>query len=177
MLVALTLLPSLQAIPNSRLVLQSSELHRAPLSSTRFTSLDETDTNLGPKSLYSRTNLAQILFVRALVCRWMNNEPGFQAPENTGPWVNTTHPGVVSTDQPAQAIEAYGTKAKISAMTVKPFSKEPADEGCMSALFAATSEYFVTEKIQVQYVSLSISALHASIFRSMEKLSTNARTS
>ncbi|KAL9127397.1 MAG: hypothetical protein Q9217_003715 [Psora testacea] len=152
MILILTLFPNLQSTPNSRLVLQSSDLHRSPLSSTHFASLDEINTDIGPNSLYSRTKLAQILFVRAIVRRMNNNEPGFQSPKFLGPWINATHPGVVSTDQHEQGIEAYGTKGLIGIKAMRPFMKDPVDEGCRSALFAATSEDVVTEGIQGQYI-------------------------
>ncbi|KAL8959996.1 MAG: hypothetical protein Q9183_005540, partial [Haloplaca sp. 2 TL-2023] len=51
----------------------------------------------------------------------------------------------------AQAVDAYGTKAKVGASMIKPFMKDPVDEGCRSALFAATSEDVVKEKIQGAY--------------------------
>ena len=153
MLLALTLFPTLQATPNSRLVHQSSDLHRAPLSSTYFASIDEINTDIGPNSLYARTKLAQILFARAIVRRITNNEPGFQSPKYSGPWVNAVHPGGVSTDQQEQAVDAYGTKGKIGVKAVRPFLKDPTDEGCRPALFAATSEEVVKEGLQGQYVS------------------------
>ena len=153
MLLALTLFPNLQSTLNSRLVLQSSDLHRAPLSSTKFATLEEINTDLGPNSLYSRTKLAQILFARALVRRMHNNEPGFQSPKYSGPWINATHPGAVATDQLQQAVHAYGTVAKVGIKAIKPMMKEPVDEGCRPALFAATSEDVVKEGIQGQYVS------------------------
>ncbi|MCJ1264659.1 hypothetical protein MMC22_004533 [Lobaria immixta] len=149
---ALSLFPALQATPNSRLVLQSSDLHRFPLSSITFTSMAEINTDLGPNSLYSRSKLAQILFVRALVRRIENNEPGFQSAKFDGPWVNATHPGGVSTDQQKQATDAYGTAAKVGVAAIRPFMKDPVDEGCRSALFAATSEDVVQEGIQGQYI-------------------------
>ncbi|KAL2054962.1 hypothetical protein ABVK25_004784 [Lepraria finkii] len=152
MLLTLTLLPNLQSKPHSRLVLQSSDLHRAALSSTTFTSVDEINTDLGPNSLYARTKLAQILFVRALVRRMENNEPGFQSPKYNGPWINATHPGGVNTDQQEQAVEAYGTKGKLGVKAVRPFLKDPVDEGCRPALFAATSEDVAKEGIQGQYI-------------------------
>ncbi|KAL2040012.1 hypothetical protein N7G274_007415 [Stereocaulon virgatum] len=152
MLLALTLLPTLQSNPNSRLVLQSSDLHRAPLSSTIFTSIEEINTDLGPNSLYARTKLAQILFVRALVRRMENNEPGFQSPTYDGPWINATHPGGVNTDQQEQAVDAYGAKGKLGVKAVRPFMKDPVNEGCRPALFAATSEDIVRDKIQGQYI-------------------------
>lgn len=150
---AMMLLPNLQKIPNSRLVLQASDLHRAPLSNTHFASISEINTDIGPNSLYSRTKLAQILIVRAMVRRMQNNEPGFQSPKATGPWINAVHPGGVSTDQQEQAIEAYGTMAKAGVAAIRPFMKDPVDEGCRPALFAATSEDVVKDSIQGQYVS------------------------
>ena len=69
--------------------------------------------------------------------------------------MNAVHPGGVSTDQQEQAIHAYGTKGKIGVKAVRPFLKDPVDEGCRSMLFAVTSEDVVTEKIQGQYVSFS----------------------
>ena len=166
MLLSLTLLPNLQSTPNSRLVFQSSDLHRAPLSSTHFASLDELNTDIGPNSLYARTKLAQILFTRAIVRRMNNNEPGFQSPKSTGPWVNATHPGGVSTDQQDQAVDAYGTKALVGVKVIRPFLKDPVDEGCRSALFAATSEDVAKEGIQGQYVRLdrSTSSIHLRSF-------------
>lgn len=147
--------PNLQATPNSRLVLQSSDLHRACPSSTNFTSVDEINTDIGPTYLYNRTKLAQVLTVRAIARRMEENQPGFQSPKETGPWVLAVHPGGVNTDQPEQAVDAYGTKGKIGVKAVRPFMKDPVDEGCRPALFAATSEDIVKEKIQGQYVSIS----------------------
>jgi len=149
------LLPILQKTPNSRLVLQSSDLHRSPLSNTHFASVSEINTDIGPNSLYSRSKLAQILIVRAMARRMHNNEPSFQSPKATGPWINAVHPGGVSTDQQEQAVDAYGTIAKIGVKAVRPFMKDPVDEGCRPALFAATSEDVVKDGIQGQYVNPS----------------------
>ena len=57
-------------------------------------------------SLYSRTKLAQILFVRAVVRRMVNNEPGLKGPMYDGPWINAAHSGAVITDQLEQAVQA-----------------------------------------------------------------------
>ncbi|KAI4242595.1 MAG: hypothetical protein L6R40_003976 [Gallowayella cf. fulva] len=149
---AMMLWPNLQATPNSRLVLQSSDLHRACPSSTTFTTVEEMNTDLGPTNLYARTKLAQILMVRAMARRMEENQPGFQSPKESGPWVMAVHPGGVSTDQPEQAVDAYGTLGKIGVKAVRPFMKDPTDEGCKPALFAATSVDVVTEKIQGQYI-------------------------
>ena len=150
---AMMLLPILNKTPNSRLVFQSSDLHRVPLSKTHFTSVAEINTDIGPNSLYARTKLAQILIARAMVRRVVNNEPGFQSPKATGPWINAVHPGGVKTDQQDQAVNAYGTKAKVGVAMIRPFLKDPVDDGCRPALFAATSGDVVSESIQGQYVS------------------------
>ena len=152
------LLPILQKTPNSRLVLQASDLHRAPLSDTHFASISEVNTDIGPNSLYSRSKLAQILTVRAMVRRMRNNVPGFQSPKATGPWINAVHPGGVSTDQQEQAVDAYGTKAKLGVAAIRPFMKDPVDEGCRPALFAATSEDVIKDDVQGQYVSCLLPA-------------------
>ncbi|KAL8871038.1 MAG: hypothetical protein Q9174_003050 [Haloplaca sp. 1 TL-2023] len=90
---------NLQATPNSRLVLQSSNFHQGCPSSTTFTSVPEINTDLGPMGLYGRTKLAQILHARAMARRMEENQPGFQSPKETGPWVIATHPGGVNTDR------------------------------------------------------------------------------
>ncbi|KAL8856698.1 MAG: hypothetical protein Q9178_006655 [Gyalolechia marmorata] len=149
---AMMLWPNLQATPNARLVFQSSDLHRGCPSSTTFTSVAEINTDIGPTNLYNRTKLAQVLIVRAIVRRMEDNQPGFQSQKQAGPWVIATHPGGVSTDQQEQAVDAYGTKGKLGVAAVRPFLKDPVDQGCRPALFAATSEDVVKEKIQGQYV-------------------------
>lgn len=146
------LFPVLQRTSGSRLVLMSSDLHWGCPSSTTCTGVPEINTDIGPTYLYNRTKLAQVLTVRARVQRMENNEPNFQNYQKMGPWINATHPGGVKTDQPQQAIDAYGTMAKIGVNAIKPLMKDPMDEGCRSALFAATSEDVVKEGIQGQYV-------------------------
>lgn len=146
------LFPVLQRTSGSRLVLMSSELHRACPSNITFTSLDEINTDLGPPNLYNRTKLAQILTVRALVSRMENNEPGFQINKQLGPWINATHPGGVNTDQQEQAVDAYGTIGKIGVKAVRPLLSDPVDKGCRSGLFAATSDDIAKEGIQGQYI-------------------------
>ncbi|KAL8803612.1 MAG: hypothetical protein Q9200_006142 [Gallowayella weberi] len=149
---AMMLWPNLQATPNSRLVLQSSDLHQACPSSATFTSVEEINTDLGPMKLYGRTKLAQILIVRAMARRMADNQPGFQSAKASGPWVIAVHPGGVDTDQQEQAVDAYGTMGKIGVAAVRPFMKDPVDVGCRPALFAATSEEIAKEKIQGQYI-------------------------
>lgn len=68
--------------------------------------------------------------------------------------MNATHPGAVSTDQQKQAEDAYGTVGKVGVALVRPFMKDPVDQGCRAALFAATGEDVVKDAVQGQYVSL-----------------------
>lgn len=149
---AQTLLPLLQKTPNSRLVLQSSDLHRG-ISDVKFESVTELNQDIGPVMLYNRTKLAQVLYIRALAARKEKGQLGFDADKSTGPWLNAVHPGGVQTDQQKQAVDAYGTLGKIGVAAVKPFLKDPVDAGCRPALFAATSEDIVKEGVQGQYVS------------------------
>jgi WW domain-containing oxidoreductase len=148
---AMTLLPKLRATPDSRLVLQSSDLHRG-VTSADFRSLEEINTDAGPTVLYNRSKLAQLLLVRALHRRKKSGQlPGLLAPDQP-PWIIATHPGAVSTDQQEQAIEAYGNVAKAGVAVIRPFMKDPVDEGCRPALFAATSRRVGEEHIDGAYV-------------------------
>ena len=134
----LMLLSVLQNTPNSRLVLQSSDLHRAAPSSTRSTSLWELNTNIGPMLLYNWTKLAHILFVRARVRRLEKGELGLSRSQMTGPFINATHPGDVKTGQQQQAVEAYGAMGKLGVMAVLPLLNDPvddyADQRCLQRL-------------------------------------------
>lgn len=149
---AMTLLPVLQRTRDSRLVLQSSDLHRG-ISDVEFASVAELNNDIGPMRLYNRSKLAQVLFVKALVRRQARGELGFSADLAAGPWINATHPGAVETDQQEQAVEAYGVLGKVGVALTRPFMKDPVDAGCRPALFAATSEDIVAERINGQYVS------------------------
>jgi WW domain-containing oxidoreductase len=62
-----------------------------------------------PTLLYNRTKLAQIVFLRELYLRIKSGQFGEVTGTKGLPWINATHPGAVSTDQPKQAEEAYGT--------------------------------------------------------------------
>lgn len=147
---AMTLLPKLVATPDSRLCLQSSDLHKLAPGDIKFASLGEMNRDIGPSYLYNRTKLAMILLVRALVRRKEQGKLGLQP--GKGPWINATHPGGVSTDQQEQAIDAYGTLGKIGVAIVRPFMKDPLDQGCRPILFAATSNAIKDEKIDGSYI-------------------------
>jgi len=134
-LLAKMLLPNLkkkaEKTGDSRIVFQSSSLHIAGVKDVKFESIEEINTDVGPSILYNRTKLADILVAfkidRDLKAAGVNNV-----------FVNTTHPGLVGTEQQEQAVDAYGKwmGAVFAAMT--PAAKDPIDEGCRPALFAAT---------------------------------------
>lgn len=172
----LTLLPLLQKTPNSRIVFQSSDLHRSVPSDLRFASLQEINTDIGSTYLYNRSKLAMILFVRALVRRMEQGQLGFQSAQQV--WANATHPGAVKTDQQKQAYDAYGLPAKMAGEAIAFFMKDALEEGCRPALFAATSEDIVKEKVQGAYIvpdrkvsSPSSSALDDQLGEQLWKLS------
>ncbi|PCD46661.1 hypothetical protein AU210_002062 [Fusarium oxysporum f. sp. radicis-cucumerinum] len=147
---AMTLLPKLIATPDSRLCLQSSDLHRAAPSDIKFADLEEINQDIGPTYLYNRTKLAQVLLVRALYRRKQQGQLGMQP--GKGPWINATHPGGVRTDQQEQAIDAYGTLGKVGVAVIRPFMKDPIDQGCRPILFAATSDTIKEENIDGSYI-------------------------
>lgn len=156
MLLAMVLLPVLQQTAESRLVVQSSEIHRGPPSDCSFASLAEINTDIGPTYLYARSKLAQILFVRRLVKlldQPAKNATGQLVAGHSGTvYINATHPGAVSTDQPKQAEDAYGTLGKIGVALMRPLMSDPVKQGCKSALFAATGQEVVEKGIRGQYI-------------------------
>ncbi|CAO2651398.1 Nn.00g039680.m01.CDS01 [Neocucurbitaria sp. VM-36] len=148
----LTLLPVLQKTRDSRIVHQSSDLHKGAKSDMKFESIAEMNQDIGAMLLYNRTKLAQILFLRELYTRIKAGQFGAVTGTQGLPWINATHPGGVVTDQQDQAVEAYGTLGKIGVAAVRPFMKDPVAQGCRPALFAATSPDIVQEKIQNSYI-------------------------
>ena len=149
---AMLLLPLLLRTEDSRLVFQSSEFHRMLTSHPSFASVEELNQDVGAMPLYARTKLAQILLMRYLhkLKSQSNNKLGLQPIK--APWINATHPGGVVTDQQDQAVEAMGTKAKVGVKLVRPFMKDPIDEGCRPVLFAATADAVREEGIDGEYI-------------------------
>ena len=121
-------------------------------SNPSFDSLAEVNTDIGAMPLYARTKLAQILLVKFMhrLKSDVNNKLGLKAGQ--APWILATHPGAVVTDQQEQAIEAYGTMGKLGVKAVRPFMKDPLDQGCRSALFAATATEVGTKPIDGEYI-------------------------
>ena len=148
----LTLLPVLQKTQDSRIVHQSSDLHRGANSKMKFESIEEMNQDIGATLLYNRTKLAQILFLRELYARIKAGQFGPVSGTTGLPWINATHPGGVKTDQQKQAEEAYGTLGKVGVAAVKPFMKDAVDQGCRPALFAATSPDIVKDQVQNSYI-------------------------
>ncbi|KAI1736743.1 NAD(P)-binding protein [Xylaria scruposa] len=130
--------------------MQSSDMHRISTSGVEFRDVSEINKDIGATALYARSKLAQVLLCRALHRRKMRGELGFTP--NQAPWINATHPGGVVTDQQDQAVEAYGTLGKIGVKAMRPFMKDPVDEGCRPMLFAATSDAVAKEKIDGVYI-------------------------
>jgi WW domain-containing oxidoreductase len=148
----LTLLPVLQNTPDSRIVHQSSDLHKGATSSMKFESIEEMNQDIGAMLLYNRTKFAQILFLRELYARIKAGQFGAVTGSTGLPWINATHPGGIKTDQQDQAVEAYGTMGKIGVAAVRPFLKDPVSKGCRSALFAATSTDIAKDQVQNSYI-------------------------
>ena len=144
------LLPKLISTPDSRLCFQSSEFHRIGTSNVKFESVAELNQDIGASPLYGRSKLGQALLNRAFNRRKQRGELGLQP--GKAPWINATHPGGVVTDQQDQAVEAYGMLGKLGVKAVRPFMKDPVDEGCRPILFAATSEAIIHEGIDGDYI-------------------------
>lgn len=70
----LMLLPVLQKTTDSRIVHQSSDLHKGATSSMKFESIDKIDQDIGAMLLYNRTKPAHILFLRQLYSRIKANQ-------------------------------------------------------------------------------------------------------
>jgi WW domain-containing oxidoreductase len=160
---ALMLLPTLQATAAStqtpaRIMMMSSELHRATPSSTKFESEEELAMDIGPTYLYGRSKLAQILIVREMARRLDQGELGGPPydPSTGKPrtvLVNATHPGGVRTGQPPQLGIAYGWPGKIVAWAVSHVLADPVKMGCRSGVFAVTGkDLYEGSGIHGQYI-------------------------
>jgi WW domain-containing oxidoreductase len=144
------LLPLLIRTPDSRLVYESSEFHRLGVSDIEFKDIAELNTDIGASKLYARSKLAQVLLVECFSRRKAASQLGLSP--GHAPWINAVHPGAVSTDQPEQAIDAYGTVGKLGVKAARLVMKEPVDEGCRPALFAATSADVAKDGVDGKYI-------------------------
>ena len=124
----------LPGAPPPRIVVVSSELHRALATAVKFSSVDEINTDLGAHGLYARSKLANILFVKyGLVDRVLR-------PTRSRIIAIATHPGAVHTPQHGQLKDAFGhvVGSMLKHLTT-PFMRDP-EQGSLSTLWAATSE-------------------------------------
>ncbi|GAA6018724.1 hypothetical protein JCM8202_002211 [Rhodotorula sphaerocarpa] len=121
-----------------RIVLQSSELHRATMGSpsedqggNKFRSTDVFKKDIGQLNLYGRTKLGMILITKKLVQQYL--QPGSKI------LVHATHPGGVATGQTRQYPDAYGDKVGGAVeAAVRPIMRSP-DQGALSLLWAAVA--------------------------------------
>ncbi|KAL1965616.1 hypothetical protein VTN77DRAFT_5293 [Rasamsonia byssochlamydoides] len=120
--------------PAPRIVMESSEVHRAAPSSVKFQSLEEiNDSNLGPIPRYARSKLAMILGVKyGLVERVIK-------PNGDNIYAIAVHPGTVNTAIQQQLKDAYpGILGKLMTNMSLSISRSP-EQGACSAIYAAAS--------------------------------------
>lgn len=91
-----------------------------------------------------------ILFMRKFERLRQAGELGFTS-SNNDVYGNCSHPGGVATDQQKQAEDAYGVMGVIAHNVVRPFMKDPIEEGCRPALFLATSEEVIKDNVRGGY--------------------------
>lgn len=109
---------------------QSSNLHEQTPKDTKFASLDELNTDLGPALgpaiHYGRSKLAAILYSRYLARHLTKEHPRIL--------VNATHPGIVDTDMSRNDIhEPYPLAGYGMSVLMAPFKKNQF-EGALSTL-------------------------------------------
>lgn len=113
-----------------RLVQLGSNAHEMAPKDTKFASIDELNTDLGPNPQYGRTKLATILYAKYLNRHLTSSHPNILS--------NATHPGIVDTRQSSEHIhEAYPLGGYAMSVGMAPFKKTQF-EGCVSTMFAAT---------------------------------------
>lgn len=113
-----------------RIVNLGSNIHENAPKDTKFESLEELNTDIGPQPLYGRSKLAVILHAKYLARH--------VTPQHPNLLVNATHPGIVETRQSTEHIhEAYPLLGYGMSVLMNPFKKTQF-EGCVSTMFAAT---------------------------------------
>ncbi|KAK6383781.1 hypothetical protein LTS17_003073 [Exophiala oligosperma] len=114
-----------------RIQIQASNAHQAAPEDTKFASLDELNTDLGPQAQYGRSKLAGILYARYLDAHLHKENPNIL--------VNATHPGFVETKMSVDDIhEPYPTAGYAMSAAMKPIKKD-IWMGCVSTVYAATA--------------------------------------
>lgn len=114
-----------------RIVNMSSNLHESAPSECKFASVEELNKDYGPNAQYSRAKLMNLLHARYLNKHLHSKYPNIL--------INAVHPGIVDTAQTNVHIhEAYPILGNAMSTGMKPFKKSPF-EGCVSAVYAATT--------------------------------------
>ncbi|KIP09875.1 hypothetical protein PHLGIDRAFT_18507 [Phlebiopsis gigantea 11061_1 CR5-6] len=114
-----------------RIVMQSSELHRAAPGDTKFLTKEEINKEYDGTQLYGRTKLGNILFAREIAKRHLA--------DTVKPILAiSVHPGTVDTDAQSAWTESYGVFGKILEAGSRLLAKT-APEGAEAGLWAATS--------------------------------------
>lgn len=114
-----------------RIVNLASNLHESCPSDTEFLTLEELNKDYGPNAQYARSKLANLLHAKYLHRHLHSQHPNVL--------INAVHPGIVDTAQTSEHIhEAYPLLGYGMSKVMKPFQKTQF-EGCVSAMFAATT--------------------------------------
>ncbi|KAL6244321.1 hypothetical protein RBB50_008563 [Rhinocladiella similis] len=115
-----------------RIQMQASNAHQATPKDTKFASLDELNTDLGPQAQYGRSKLAAILYVRYL-------DAHLHREQDSNILINATHPGFVETKMSVDDIhEPYPRAGYAMSVAMKPVKKD-IWMGCVSTVYAATA--------------------------------------
>ncbi|KIW20293.1 hypothetical protein PV08_00868 [Exophiala spinifera] len=114
-----------------RIQIQASNTHQISPKDTKFASLDELNTDLGPQVQYGRSKLAALLYARYLDAHLHKEHPNIL--------INATHPGFVETKMSVDDIhEPYPKAGYAMSTAMKPFKKD-IWMGCVSTVYAATA--------------------------------------
>ena len=114
-----------------RISMQASNAHESTPKDTKFASIEELNTDLGPLAQYGRAKLTAILYARYLARHLTSGS-------HPNILINATHPGVVETKMSREDIhEPYPKAGYLMSMGLAPFKKDQF-EGCVPTMFAAT---------------------------------------
>ncbi|TKA82134.1 hypothetical protein B0A49_00191 [Cryomyces minteri] len=138
------LLPSLRAAPHARVVNTSSLAYTSDPSST-FASLEDINQSYGSSwRRYGQSKLANILFAKKLTAL----EPGM--------FVNSAHPGFVSTELGRGIASSYGAlvgtiQAAITSVCLSMGAFLTPEQGALTQLYLATSKEVEEKGIRGKY--------------------------
>lgn len=114
-----------------RIVNLGSNAHQSTPKDTKFASVEELNHDNGPTVQYGRSKLAAMLYARYLASHLTADHPKIL--------VNSVHPGIVDTKATRLDIhEPYPLGGYGMSVLSKPFQKTQF-EGCVSAMYAATT--------------------------------------